>query len=374
MSNLRTCDLSPGYSSEVEGVDEKGWYQILNEFEDANIYQTWAYGAVRFGLQNMSHLILRKDGHVAAVAQARIVKLPLINFGIAYVRWGPLWKRSERERDLETFRQTLRALRNEYTCRRGLVLRIFPVLFDDDSPCFKTILAEEGFSPSNGKARERTIVMDIAPPLEALRKGMRKNWKENLKRAERNGLQVVEGSDDNLFHAFMNIYKEMLARKRFAPGLEVDQFRSIQAQLPEQFKMKIALCRSGEWVCAGLVWSALGNTGVSLLAATSNSGAKSRGSYLLRWKFIERLKQSGIAVYNMGGINPKRNPGTYKFKSDLAGENGKDVYCLGYFDSHRNSACYSFIKLGDSLRALYRILRQLAEPGHLMNWQGKAVR
>ena len=93
MALLKMRELGPGYTAEVDTVDEQRWYQILQEFDDANIYQTWSYAAVTCGRRNMSHLILRKHGDVATVAQVRIAKLPLIKAGIAYVRWGPLWRR-----------------------------------------------------------------------------------------------------------------------------------------------------------------------------------------------------------------------------------------------------------------------------------------
>ena len=132
MAMLRMRELDPDYTAEVDSVDEKTWCQILQEFDDANIYQTWPYAAVTSGRRNMSHLILRKGGDIFAIAQIRIASVALIKVGIAYVRWGPLWRRRETELNVETFRQAIRALRNEYSCARGLVVRLFPIFYDDD--------------------------------------------------------------------------------------------------------------------------------------------------------------------------------------------------------------------------------------------------
>ncbi len=363
MAILKMRELGPGYTSEVDTVDERRWCEILQEFDDASIYQTWSYAAVIGGRRNMSHLILRENGDIAAVAQARIARLPFINVGIAYIRWGPLWRRGATEVNVDTFRQAVRALRNEFVCKRGLVLRLFPILFDDDSPCFSAILAEEGFSSLGKKTRDRTILIDLSPPLEDLRRGMRRNCKYNLKQAERNGLQVVEGSEEELFAAFIDIYKEMVSRKKFAEPNDMNQFRLIQTQLPEKLKMKVMLCKSGEGVCAGVVWSEIGKMAVGLFSATSNTGMKSSGSYLLQWEIIKKLKQNGFAVHDLNGINPIRNPRGYMFKSDLAGKNGKDVYDLGRFDSHANVLSYSCVVCGDSLRTLYRTLREKWQTG-----------
>src|ERR1700687_657444 len=143
--------LSPWYTAEFDTADEHTWYEVLQSFEDANIYQTWAYAAVLSGQRNMGHLILRKNGDIVAIALARITKLPLLNTGIAYVMWGPLWRRRGTEAHVETLRQAIRALRNEYVGRRKLVLRLFPILFDDGGPCPAGMLEEEGFCLSTGR-------------------------------------------------------------------------------------------------------------------------------------------------------------------------------------------------------------------------------
>ena len=291
-----------------------------------------------------------------AVAQSRVVQLPLIRAGIAYVRWGPVWRRRNHPDDPEIFRQAIRALRNEYACRRGLVLRLYPALWQDGSSGFSSILSEEGFS-SCKDSPDRTLLLDLRRPLEELRKGLRPHWHRYLKVAEKNGLEIIEGSDDGLFRMFIKIYREMVGRKRFLEPNNIEEFRLIQDRLPAKFKMKIMICRSGGKECAGLVCSAIGNTGVYLFGATSNAGLKSRGSYLLHWRIITWLRDQGVGTYDLNGINPVTNPGTFKFKSDLCGNNGTNSYFLGRFDAHASGASYYCVAVGDTLRGIYRKAR-----------------
>ena len=355
--------LAPGYALQVDHVDEMTWHGLLAAFDDSNTYQTWPYAEVMCGRRNMSHLVLTRNGEVAALAQARIKKLPFLNIGIAYVQWGPVWRRNELEANAETFRQAIRALRNEYVCKRGLSLRLFPILFDDNASCFSQILEEEGFSSLGADLRGRTILMDLAPPLPALREGLVRNWKRNLRQAEQNGLDVIEGTGEELFEAFIEIYKQMVTRKSFVEPNDIHQFKQIQSRLPEQFKMKIMLCRSGEQICAGLIWSEMGKMGIELFAATSDAGMKSKGSYLLRWKLVERLRQNRADIYNLNGINPEKNPGNYKFKAELAGKHGQDVHYIGRFDAHAGPVTRSCIEFGDTLRAASRTLKERLKKG-----------
>jgi lipid II:glycine glycyltransferase (peptidoglycan interpeptide bridge formation enzyme) len=357
ISKMRALD--PGYSSEVDAIDEANWCQVLQEFDDANLYQVWAYGLVRSGRQNLSHLILKRNGVIVSIAQARVAKLPLVNVGIAYVQWGPLWQRTGSEIDADAFRQAIRALRNEYVCRRGLVLRLFPLLYENESALFSAILTEEGFARVTEKARARTILFDLSPTLEELRKGMRKDSRRNLRIAEQHGLEIVEGQGDESFKAFIEMYKDMVARKNFMEPNDIHQFRSLQARLQGKLKMRILLCKSGNDLCAGVIWSALGNTGVGLFSATSKLGMDKRAGYLIQWKLVEALKEKHFLFYNLNGINPDRNPGGYDFKSGLAGKNGKDVYYMGRFDSRASMVNYFCVECGEKLRTIYRKFQEL---------------
>jgi Acetyltransferase (GNAT) domain len=350
-------ELAPGFVCEVDRMDEAAWCRVLEDFGDANIYQTWTYDEVRAGRKNISHLLLKKNGEVVAGAQARTVKLPFLQAGIAYVRWGPFWRRRGREADPEIFRQAIRALRNEYACRRGLVLRLFPALFRNNTE-FLSILDEEGFGQLNQERPDRTLLLDITRPLEELRAGLRQHWRRYLKVAERNNLEILEGTQDEFFEMFVGIYREMVSRKKFVEPNDIREFREIQRRLPENLKMKIMLCKANGTLCSGVICSAVGNTGIYLYGATSNLGLKARGSYLLHWKLIEWLKQKGVSTYDLHGINPVENPGTYKFKSDLCGDHGQDVVFMGRFDTHSSAWSHAWVTLGDRLRQQYRALHK----------------
>jgi hypothetical protein len=347
-------ELAKNYSVEIDSIDKNSWYDVIRNFDDANIYQSWAYDETRCGRKNISHIILKKDDAIAAAAQLRIVKLPVLNAGIAYVRWGPLWKPKGTEADMETIQQTIRALRNEYACNRGLVLRIYPLLFSDESEKYLPVLKQEGFIPVEDGKRDRTLLIDLRPKLEDLRKGLNQKWRNSLNRAERNGLEVIEGYEDELFEMFIEkIYREMIARKQFVEPNDINEFRLIQQDLPQDLKMKIILCRLAGELCSGAIFSAMGSIGIYLFGATNDIGMKSNGSYLLQWKFIEWLKENHFTCFDLNGINPETNPGTYKFKEGLCGKNGKDVYFLGQFQTCTSLLSSVSVRCGEILFSNY---------------------
>jgi lipid II:glycine glycyltransferase (peptidoglycan interpeptide bridge formation enzyme) len=325
--------LEQGYSYEVDGSSEDAWGGLVRSFADGNIYQTWQYAAVLSGPSNLSHILLKKDSETVGLAMVRIKMLPVFKAGIAYVYHGPVFQRTGHEVDIEHFRQGLRALRNEYVCRRGLTLRAYPAIFEDDDPSFAAILAEEGFSLAAHEASERTILMDLTPSLEELRQGMGRNWRRNLKHAEQAGLEITEGNDVEMIDEFVRVYAQMVARKGFDASDTVGFFKRLQTSLPDDLKLMIRMSKSNGEVSAILATSAIGNLGIDMYAASSIVGTQNKASYLLRWMKIEKLKQLGVSQYDLNGVNPITNPGTYRFKRDLAGKHGREVVYLGKFDA-----------------------------------------
>jgi len=347
-------ELDKGFHAEIDQIAEDFWYEVLAKFQDANIYQTWSHDKIRFGRKKISHLILKKDGKIIAAVQVRLVKIPVINVGIAYVFWGPLWKVKHAFPDPDIFTQAIRALRNEYTTRQGLMLRIYPALFSDESDVFLPILKKEGFTLMEKIPLSRTLLIDLNPDLDILRKGLDQKWRNCLNRSMKNDLELLEGNSDEMFEMFIALYKELLDRKQFAEPNDINEFRLIQEDLPADYKMKIYLCRYQGQLCAGAIMATVGQTGIYLFGATNEVGMKSNGSYLIQWKFIEWLKQNQFDCYNLNGINPVTNPGTYKFKAGLCGKNGKDVYLLGMFEACDNIVSAFAVKCGDLLLSYYK--------------------
>ena len=309
------------FTTSVDQTTEAEWNRLLPQFADASLYQTWAYGAVSWGAKNLSHLFLKQDDQVVGMAQFRIVRVPLISSGIAYLRWGPLCRRRDAAPAPGILPALLKAINDEYAGRRRLLVRILPNVFQDDStaPAFESACAEFGFRPGAATTPYRTVRVDLSPAPELIRKRLDQKWRNQLNAAERNGLTVREGTSDDLFAEFTAIYRELRARKQFETTVDIDEFARIQRALPEPLKMRVLLCEKDGKLLAGLVGTATGDTGIYLLGATSSEGMKAKGSYLLQWRMMQWLRERGCCWYDLGGVNPERNPGVFHFKSGLGG-------------------------------------------------------
>ena len=352
-------ELAAGYEFRVDQYEKQRWSEVMDHFQDANLYQTWAYDMVRYGRRGVCHLVLRKSGTLVAAAQARIVHLPGIKRGIAYIMWGPMWRRLGLPVDIEVFRQALRALRNEFSLRRGLVLRVYPLAFRLKDDILEHILVDEGFGFHDDGKNLRTLIIKLDPSLEEIRSGLDQKWRNCLNRAEKNSLEVIEGEEENLFDEIKTIYLEMANRKKLSEFSDIKHLKRVQRALPRGHKLKVVLCRLNGEICAGAIFSAMGVMAVYLVGATSSAGMKTNGSYFVQWSFIKLLKEKGFLYYDLNGINPETNPGTYHFKRGLAGRNGMDVEFLGKFQVADNPISSLVVNRGESFVFWYRkVLRK----------------
>ncbi len=189
------------FTTSVDQVTEAEWNRLLPLFADASLYQTWAYGAVSWGEKNLSHLLLKQGDQVAGMAQFRIVRVPLVSSGIAYLRWVPLYRRCDAASPESVLPALMKAITDEYARRRRLLVRILPNVFRDDptASAFERASAEFGFEPGAAIPAYRTFRVDLAPAPELIRKRLDQKWRNQLNAAERNGLRVLEGTGEDLF-------------------------------------------------------------------------------------------------------------------------------------------------------------------------------
>jgi len=346
------------YRCEIDSVTESAWTGFVDLFQDANIYQTWGYGAVRWGERQLSHLVLRRKDVVVAIAQLRVVRFPLLRSGVAYLRWGPLCHLRGSEFEPEILCQVALALQKEYVRKRGLFLRVLPNAFagSQRAQLFQTTVSRlAGTTLGTGNA-EKTFLLDLTPTLEALRKNLDQKWRNQLNRAEKNGLSIRAGTDPEDFRIFAGIYQSMRSRKKFDTTIDIDEFARLQKRLPGTQRMKIMNCCLQGAPVAGIVCSAMGDSAVYLLGATGENGLNAKGTYLLQWTMIKWLKENGIHYYDLGGIDPERNPGVYHFKRGLS---GREVAYIGQISLCENSFSSMVMRAGDYVRRR----RQGSSPG-----------
>lgn len=344
----------------LETLDSDAWQKLAPLFIDDNYRASWAFAhacAERVGSRS-EHVGLRRDGDWTGAADVRIKMLPLGIGGIAYVNGGPLVRRGD-DSDINRLEAALNALIAEYVERRGLILRVLAPIGDrawNDSA--REVFASCGFAATDRSRSYRTIVLDITDSAEALRKGFHQKWRNCLNKAERQGLEVEGGEDPELLDQFSALFHGFVERKGFSVDLSADFYAGVQRLHLSGERYYTSIARQEGRVVAGHVSSMLGDTCVYLLGATHPDALKTNAAYLLQWHTIETARARGLRCYDLGGIDPDGNPGVYRFKERMGGE---DLEAPGPFELKPRT-------LGGSLtlRAedLYRRLQNLRGGGN----------
>jgi len=156
---------NPTWQVEVDQSDSDAWSKLLEQFDDASIYQSAAYGEVRWGKKNLSRIVLKRDGEIVGIAQLRLVRPTPLKCGIAYLRWGPLWERRGHPSDPEVPARLASAIEDEYLTRRKLFVRILPNAFvgSKRADIFRTAFSQFAFESSESSEAYRTFVVDLTP-------------------------------------------------------------------------------------------------------------------------------------------------------------------------------------------------------------------
>jgi hypothetical protein len=307
---------------DIEPVDRARWIELARGFADHNFLQCWAFGiqaASRAGAKS-EHMALRQAGEVVAIADVRVRELPVLGGGLAFVIGGPL-TRNDRRFDPARYVDAVAVLRRRYVEERGCVLRVIPPLGPPEwNDGLNARLAKAGFESTDAARPYRTLLLPVGGDLAEIRKRFHQKWRNHLNRSEREHIEVRVGNDTEFLDQFAALFDEFVVRKRFDVGTYgADFYQRVQRELPEHERYVVLLAEREGQLLAGHVTSMLGDTCVSLLAATSPEALKCKASYLIQWRTIESARERGCVNYDQGGIDPESNPGVYSFKAGLAG-------------------------------------------------------
>lgn len=321
MERTSWTDPSLGTATLVRIDDRDKWQRIISQFQDSNYRQGWAYGLESADRHNarIERMAVRSGTELVGAAMVRLKKIPFVKTGMAYVGAGPITRRG-REDDLTSLRICLSALRREYMDLRGYTLRILPPLhpaggYDAVTECFRS----SGFDPSPWPPPFRTILVNINRPIEEIRKTLNQKWRNGLNNSEKRGIEIIRGNSLDLFQQFADIHDRFMDRKHISVDVGADFYRELRARNEGDEGYYICLAMVDGKPVSGQLVNLLGDTGVTILAATGDAGLKCKASNLLQWDAVVEARRRGLHWFDLGGIEPESQPGVYHFKCGLGG-------------------------------------------------------
>jgi lipid II:glycine glycyltransferase (peptidoglycan interpeptide bridge formation enzyme) len=313
----------------IQSVDQAEWLAIAPSFTDYNYEQSPDYAsamAARSGA-DARFLVVRQGGRVLGAASVRVRTLPLVGRGLAYISGGPMIGRAAGSLDMARIRLVVAALRRHLVDEGGHLLFVrLPVGFEGGGS-FDAMFSEFGFFPTRRVRSYHTVLLDLKPDVQMLRKGLAGKWRTDLNFSQRSGLSVERGASQRFCKRFLRLFAEMQLAKNFDVRFDPGFFLSLPAN---RTGLEILIATKEGKDAAGHVVSLLGDTAIYLFGATNEVGRETKAGYLLNWDAMLLAKAQGLAYYDLGGIDPEENPDGYRFKKRTG---GREVTAAGPYEA-----------------------------------------
>ncbi|MEV5124673.1 peptidoglycan bridge formation glycyltransferase FemA/FemB family protein [Streptomyces decoyicus] len=141
---------------------------------------------------------------------------------------------------------------------------------------------------------------------DELLKGMNQQWRRNIKKAAKEGVEVTagDGSPQDL-KAFHDLYVHTAERDHFTPRplrYFETMFAALSAEDPERIKLYLAH-HQGDLVAATILVR-VGAHAVYAYGASATAKREVRGSNACQWAMIRDSLAAGCDVYDLRGITP----------------------------------------------------------------------
>lgn len=154
-----------------------------------------------------------------------------------------------------------------------------------------SVLEGLGFASKRDVAAPLRYMVDVSLDLDEQHKSLSSKLRYNLKKSEKNDIEVTFLQDDDARQAFRELHKKMRARKNYNEKTCVDEFDDLAGQIPEKLRPTVVLTRSHGRAIAGAVVGSIGDTAIYLFGGSSKEGLDLRSGYLLQWETIRNLTQ-----------------------------------------------------------------------------------
>ena len=306
----------PGVEAEmlrVEAVADAGeWERLAGKHPMASIFTAWGWGKYKEGT-GWSAVRLKvegADGRLLGLCSVAIRRK--LGVRVFHVQGGPLLMND----DDELGARVLMAIVGHLAPGPFDVVAISTYYFRTDALIVS--LTKSGLAPVLRNV-DYTFVLDLAGGLEPLRATMNRSWRNNLKRGSKQltvRFPLERSARLAAVERFGRMYERMAERKRFEAKTNIPALAPIVADDPRFVVLEVL---EGDEVVAVRIAHVAGTLMTDFLAATSEAALRTSAGCVAMWALVERAVALGCSELDCGGIDPRSNPGVYRFKRGLGG-------------------------------------------------------
>lgn len=209
-------------------------------------------------------------------------------------------------------------------------IRISPVLenSDENLNIFKSCSFRN--APIHMMHPETTWLLDITKSEEEILKGMRKTHRNLIRRAIKDGVEIIQNTDEKYLKTFYDIHMETVKRHKFVP-FSYDYIKSEVGAFKNDNQISIFSAKYKDKIISSAIIVFYGNQAFYHHGSSLSEYNKIPSSYLILWEAIKEAKKRNKEVFNFYGIveNKPRHPwsGLSKFKKGFGGYKKDFLHC-----------------------------------------------
>ncbi|OGZ61319.1 MAG: hypothetical protein A3H51_02785 [Candidatus Spechtbacteria bacterium RIFCSPLOWO2_02_FULL_38_8] len=306
--------------------EKQVWENFVTSQLNYSFLHSWAWGEFN---KNMGDKIWRLGVYEEnqLIAAVLLIKVHAKRGNFLFVPHGPIFASSKKiiNYQLSILNELTEEFKRLAQEEKTSFIRISPLLENTDKNL--EIFKKLGYrSAPIYMHAETTWELELDKTEEELLYEMRKNTRNLVRRAEREGVKIVSGNNHEYINTFVKLYKETASRHSFVPFSKRYLENEISAfNQEENCEAKIYLTKYQNEYTAGAVIVFYGDSAYYHHGASSAKYKKIPAPYLIQWQAIREAKQQGRKYYNFWGIatdeENKKHPwyGLTLFKKGFGG-------------------------------------------------------
>lgn len=305
-------------------LSDPRWDIFLQQIPRSHYLQSslWTQVNQKFGWRCVRATV-EQDGQIVAGFQMLLRSMPFLG-NIGYVPRGPVLAEDDPSLVELIVQQLYRVARSE----KAILFKVQPPY---NGAALAEYLSQEKFWPSHSHADNvATVLIDLTLDETQLMNNMKKSLRKGIRRAERKGVAIRQGTEQDL-SAFFRILQHTSQRGDFAIHSEAYYREIWQKFAPaDRAALFVAECE-GEAVAA-LLLILFGNTAFARFGGWNGRYAKYEPNSLLRWTAICWAKAHGYSWYDFMGIDEKLARAVLQGQAthDLKEVGGYTAFKLGF--------------------------------------------
>ena len=295
MTNDQTLapDTPTTVPTPLTDLDVDRWNEIVRQ-HNGHMLQSWAWGELKgqFGWRPVR--IAVTNGALMAAAQMLI--RPFAGVAAAYVPRGPLWSGNAQLDHylIDTLRRTAQG-------KRAAFLRVEPNELETEESAVHTALLLHGNRSrlADPLQPRSSIHLDLSPGPDQLFAAFTKGHRADVRRAERNGVQVRVGTTDADLDTFYAMMQTTGARQEFV-NRSRDYYATAWRLMGDASRILIGE-HNGTAIAAFMIFG-WGREAQYMHAGSNEQGLKLGANHLLQWHALQWACERGCQVYDFWNI------------------------------------------------------------------------